>query len=129
MQNKIVKVPWFINKNNQEYILDGKKIGNIEEVITLADTTGFGVFAPRDDEGFETHESNYPDDSDRVVGVVMSADSDGVEIEIYDSLYYSKLSDPVIRVNGYCTEEDNIINIHNVTRLTLTERQLKKSVL
>ena len=73
--------------------------------------------------------SEYPDESDRIVAKVLryikSPDgNDSLEIELIDSLYYYKLTQPVIKLNGYFNlgDEKNTIHISSITRLTLADR-------
>ena len=67
---------------------------------------------------------------DRVVAQFLGkskANPDSYLIKIIDSAYYSKLTNPVIKVNGMCTvdEEKKEIFITKIQRLTLGDCQIE----
>ena len=118
MKEVKVIVKFFMNKNNMEYLLKGNTIDNFDEIHTnifneLNSNGSILVYEPRrndpnhPDNRHKTHMkkvelSEYPDESDRIVAKVLryikSPDgNDSLEIELIDSLYYYKLTQPVIR--------------------------------
>lgn len=135
--DKTVLVPFLINKLNQELLLNGTSIANIDEIpqmiANMINDNHIYVYQQRV-KALEyqniTHESQYPDTGDIIVGEVIAINLDipdepKLVIDLsdstrFDSLYYSKLNDPVIRVNGYCHNvDDYTIHIDKITRLTL----------
>ena len=145
MKEVKVIVKFFMNKNNMEYLLKGNTIDNFDEIHTnifneLNSNGSILVYEPRRNDPnhpnnrYKTHMkkvelSEYPDESDRIVAKVLryikSPDgNDSLEIELIDSLYYYKLTQPVIKLNGYFNlgDEKNTIHISSITRLTLADR-------
>lgn len=126
MKQAIVKVQFFINNNNMEYLLSGAKILNLNEVHEkMLFQLGNNVYKERDNGSNNTTE--YPGISDTIVAkairFIEGTDNDYLELELLDSLYYHKLKEPCIKVNGYCISDEvgNII-ITKVTRLSLADR-------
>lgn len=135
--NKTVLVPFLINSFNQELLLNGTSIDNINEIpqmiANMIKDNHIYVYQQRvktPEYQNITHESQYPDTGDIIVGEVIAINLDipdepKLVIDLsdstrFDSLYYSKISDPVIRVNGYCHDiNDHTIHIDKITRLTL----------
>lgn len=137
-------VDFFMNKSNMEYLLKGNIIDNFDEVHAnifneLNKKNGsILVYEPRLDDPnhpdnrnlthIKKQQSEYPDESDRIVAKVLRYikgvnGNDSLEIEVLDPLYYFKLSQPVIKLNGYFVMNDNnTIHINNITRLTLADR-------
>lgn len=116
-------VPFFINKDNMQLLLKGRCIKNLDEVYkNILFQIGKNIYEPRQVSGNE-----YASISDRVVAKAIKFIDGGdskdnfLQIEIIDSLYWSKLRVPCIKVNGYCVEEDNGIRITKVTRLSLAD--------
>lgn len=130
MRMKTVKaeVPFFINKDNMQYLLKGSIITNLEEVHTkMLFNSGNNIYVPRNDD--PNHPISFPTIDDTIVAKAIRyiQDDNGknkLEIEIIDSLYYHKLKEPCIKINGTCElDEDRNIAITKVTRLTLADRQ------
>lgn len=125
MKQAIVQVQFFINDNNMEYLLNGAKILNLDEVHEkMLFQLGNNVYKERDNGSNNTTE--YPGISDTIVAKAIrfiEGPTDHLEIELLDSLYYHKLKEPCIKINGYCTSDEvgNII-ITKVTRLSLADR-------
>ena len=135
--NKTVLVPLLVNPLNQELLLNGTSIDNIDEIpqmiANMIKNNHIYVYQQRikaPEYQNITHESQYPDTGDIIVGEVIAINLDipdepKIVIDLsdstkFDSLYYSKISDPVIRVNGYCHDiNDHTIYIDKITRLTL----------
>lgn len=138
-------VKFFLNEDNMEYLLKGNKIDNLEEVhhnifTNIKTNKGFiYIYEPRatdpnhpDNRFDNTHKhiptTEFPDDSDQIVAKVLryinnDEGKDGLEIEIINSLYYHKLREPCIKLNGYySTSEDGSLHIERITRLTLADR-------
>ena len=141
--DKTVLVPFLINKLNQELLLNGTSIANIDEIpqmiANMIKDNHIYVYQQRV-KALEyqniTHESQYPDTGDIIVGEVIAINLDipdepKLVIDLsdntrFDSLYYSKLNDPVIRVNGYCHNvDDYTIHIDKITRLTLGSSKIE----
>lgn len=141
--DKTVLVPFLINKLNQELLLNGTSIANIDEIpqmiANMINDNHIYVYQQRV-KTLEyqniTHESQYPDTGDIIVGEVIAINLDipdepKLVIDLsdstrFDSLYYSKLNDPVIRVNGYCHDvDDHTIHIDKITRLTLGSSKIE----
>lgn len=123
-------VKFFMTKSNMEYLLKGISISNFDEVRTnlFKDISNklLYIYEPRSNDpnhpdnkvNYEGsyHLSEYPDDGDRIVAKVLrymrnNKDDDYLEIEIIDSLYFSKLNQPVIKINGYYELSDGAIKI------------------
>lgn len=122
------KVPFFINKDNMQLLLKGRVIKNLDEVYaSILFKIGKDIYEPRQVAGNE-----YASISDRVVAKAIkfvNGDKDNfLEIEIIDSLYWSKLKVPCIKINGYCIEEDDGIQITKVTRLSLADADPSEDV-
>lgn len=134
-------VKFFMTKSNMEYLLKGISISNFDEVRTnlFKDISNklLYIYEPRSNDpnhpdnkvNYEGsyHLSEYPDDGDRIVAKVLkymrdNKGDDYLEIEIIDSLYFSKLNQPVIKINGYYELSDGAIKIKKVSRLTLADR-------
>lgn len=130
---RIVEIPFFLNRENQEWLLNGYRIANIDEVYTsiqnsIKNKTDMFVYKIRDHENGPSHDSEFPDVNDVIVGKVLSVIKRDVwmaRVEIYDTLVYSHYPEPVIRVNGYCVRDDELstINIEKVTRLSLSDKK------
>ena len=125
-----VDIPFFVTEQNQEYLLDGYTIDNSVEVIEMIkkkidSKEELNVFKIRIDpqEPQTGHDSEYPDVNDEIVGRAIGVHNGKLRVVLYNTLYYSKLSDPVIRINGYCVKKDKSIHITNITRLSLSNRQ------
>jgi hypothetical protein len=123
-----VKVPFFINERNMEYLLSGVKIVNLDEIQDMIFKSDTNIYMSRGNIiTSPTPKSEYPNTSDIVVAnairYIEGVENDYLEIELKDSLYFHKLKEPVIKVNGYCSiEEDGNITITKITRLTLADR-------
>lgn len=127
MKQVKVKVPFFLNDRNMEYLLSGAKIINLDEVHEkMLFQNGVNIYIPRKNGLNRPLLSEYPDISDTVVGkairYIEGTDNNYLEIELLDSLYYHKLKEPCIKINGYCVIEDGNITIKKITRLTLADR-------
>ena len=63
---------------------------------------------------------------DQIVGKAISLEEDEnqayLNIILYDTLYFSMLKDPVIKVNGMSIIEDNIIDFVKPLRYSLDDR-------
>jgi hypothetical protein len=110
-----------------EYLLSGAKIINIDEVHEkMLFQNGTNIYVPRKNDSNKPLLSEYPDISDTIVGkairYIEETDNNYLEIELLDSLYYHKLKEPCIKINGYCVIEGGDITIKKVTRLTLADR-------
>lgn len=114
-------VSWFINEQNMEYLFFGDKITNLDE-IRKSVTTGTHIYAPRDDKRL-IEEKEYPNINDVIVAEYIGMTNDGkVNIKVLDPLYFAKLSNPTIKMNGYCIKENSEITITKLTRLTLANK-------
>jgi hypothetical protein len=126
MKQAKVKVPFFLNDRNMEYLLSGAKVINLDEVHEkMLFQNGVNIYIPRKyDPNRPVNE--YPDISDTIVGkairYIEGTDNNYLEIELLDSLYYHKLKEPCIKINGYCVIEGGNITIKKITRLTLADR-------
>lgn len=126
MKQAKVKVPFFLNDRNMEYLLSGAKVINLDEVYEkMLFQNGVNIYMPRKyDPNKPVNE--YPDISDTIVGkairYIEGTDNNYLEIELLDSLYYHKLKEPCIKINGYCVIEGGNITIKKITRLTLADR-------
>lgn len=137
MKTAIVKVPFFINENNMQYLLKGYIIDNLDEVYsTLLFKNGTDIYEARENDlGIPVSYKEYPNQSDVIKAkAIRYLEENGIrylEIELIDSLYYHRLKEPVIKLNGYCTVNFNeklcsdVIHIENITRITLADRQAK----
>lgn len=128
MKQAIVKVPFFLNDYNMEYLLSGAKIVNIDEVHDkMLFQSGNNIYVPRVSDPNRPLLSEYPDIGDTIVAkairYIEGTDNNYFEIELLDSLYYHKLREPCIKINGYCVIEGGDITITKVTRLTLADRR------
>lgn len=135
MKTVIVKVPFFVNKNNMQYLLKGYQIDNLDEVYNeLLFKNGTDIYEARqisedtDISNTYTYEE-YPNQSDiikaKAVRFIDEGDTKYLEIELIDSLYYHKLKEPVIKINGYCEIIEDMIHITSVTRITLADKHPK----
>lgn len=126
MKQAKVKVPFFLNDRNMEYLLSGAKVINLDEVHEkMLFQNGVNIYMPRKyDPNKPVNE--YPDISDTIVGkairYIEGTDNNYLEIELLDSLYYHKLKEPCIKINGYCVIEGGNITIKKITRLSLADR-------
>lgn len=121
-------VPFFLNKDNMQYLLKGSVITNLDEVHSkMLFKSGNNIYVPRNDD--PNHPVAFPTIDDTIVAKALrykttESGTNVLEIEIIDSLYYHKLRQPCIKVNGVCEiDEDHNITITKVTRLTLADRQ------
>jgi len=125
MKQAKVKVPFFLNDKNMEYLLSGAKIVNLDEVEKMLFQNGVNIYVPRKNDPNRPL-LEYPDISDTIVAkairYIEGTDNNYLEIELLDSLYYHKLKEPCIKINGYCVIEDGNITIKKITRLTLADR-------
>ena len=135
-------VKFFMTKSNMEYLLKGISISNFDDVRTnlfkdISNKLLLHIYEPRSNDpnhpdnkvNYEGsyHLSEYRDGSDRIVAKVLryirdNKGDDCLEIEIIDSLYFSKLNQPVIKINGYYELSDGAIKIKKVSTLTLADR-------
>lgn len=144
MKEAITRVKFFMTKNNMEFLLKGIKIDNLDDVrrniFEHINTNGsIYVYEPRLDDPHHPdnrldntykhiHTSEFPDASDEIIGKVLrfingNNGDDSLEIEIINSLYFAKLREPCIKVNGYYSiSSDGSIHIDKITRLTLADR-------
>lgn len=128
MKQAIVRVPFFLNDNNMEYLLKGNLILNLDEVHdNMLFKNGYNIYVPRQsDPNRPIDMSEYPNQSDTIVAKAIryiNGEVKCLEIELIDSLYYHKLREPCIKLNGYCIIEGNTIMITKITRMTLADRQ------
>lgn len=125
MKTATVKIPFFINESNMAHILKGLKIGNLQEVHEeMLFQAGHDIYEAREP---EYKESEFPNIKDRQVGkairYIKGEVDNYLEVELIDSLYYSKLREPVIKINGYYDmDEKGYIIITKVSRLSLADR-------
>lgn len=126
MKQAKVKVPFFLNDRNMEYLLSGAKVINLDEVHEkMLFQNGVNIYMSRK---YDPNKPllEYPDISDTIVAkairYIEGTDNNYLEIELLDSLYYHKLKEPCIKINGYCVIEDGNITIKKITRLTLADR-------
>ena len=144
MKEANVIVKFFMNKNNMEYLLKGNIIENLDEIHletfkNITKDNPMMIYEPRLNDPNHpnnknlTHtkgnKSEYPDISDKIVAKAVNYikgadnDSDALEIELVNSLYYFRLGQPVIKVNGYFNLSDtNNIHLNSITRLTLADK-------
>lgn len=141
-------VNFFMTKKNMSYLLKGNKITNFDEVRnnlfkSISNNNGMiFIYEPRVSDpnhpnnrvNFREgnmqicHNSEYPDEGDNIVAKVLryirdeENGEDSLEIEVIDSLYYSKLDQPVIKMNGYYELENGEFKIKEISRLTLANR-------
>lgn len=128
MKECIVYIPFFTNSENEEYLNDGYRISNREQISNLLIESknkldNLYVYMPREETNLEsapTHNSQWPDSGDIIVGEVVGIKEDGLDINITNSLYYSKLNDPKIRINGYMIKNNKEIILTKITRFTMT---------
>lgn len=128
MKQCIKEIPRFILPNNN---IDGYEIDNIDEVFYkyLYNGKDLNLYEPRRDADL-TVKSNEPmPGRDIIVAEIIgiSKDSkDKIVINVLDTLYYSKLIAPVIKVNGLCKKDDvnKIVHITKIQRLTLADSQM-----
>lgn len=126
MKQAKVKVPFFLNDKNMEYLLSGAKVINLDEVHEkMLFQNGGNIYIPRKYD-LNRPLNEYPDISDTIVGkairYIEGTDNNYLEIELLDSLYYHKLKEPCIKINGYCVIEGGNITIKKITRLSLADR-------
>ncbi len=120
MKKAIVKVPFFMNKTNMPCLLHGRVIKNFDEARSMIFNSGNSVYLPRS----SAEVSEYPSIKDIVVATAIRyiSETDQLELELKDSLYFHKLRKPCIKINGYMElDEAGYIIITKVTRLTLAE--------
>lgn len=120
MKKAIVKVPFFMNKTNMPRLLHGRVIKNFDEARSMIFNSGNSVYLPRS----FAEVSEYPSIKDIVVATAIRyiSETDQLELELKDSLYFHKLRKPCIKINGYMElDEAGYIIITKVTRLTLAE--------
>lgn len=146
MKNVKTTVEFFMNKENMKDLLKGNVIDNFEEMHNnlfkdLESNNGsFYIYETRiidpnhPDNKYGKHQltrktnSEYPDESDTIVARALryiknDKGNDCLEIELIDSLYCTKLNNPVIKVNGYYTTTDTGgLHMEKITRLTLADR-------
>lgn len=137
MKEAVIKIEFFMNKDNMQHLMKGYIIRNfdqIKELIFDESDTPF-VYAARDYKGkmpVFNAQSEYPNASDRVIGKVVGYCEENcrrfLKVALADSLTYSMMSDPCIKVNGYCTvgceDGQDFIIIDKVTRLTIADRNV-----
>ena len=123
-------VNFFMTKKNMSYLLKGNKITNFDEVRnnlfkSISNNNGMiFIYEPR----VSDPNSEYPDEGDNIVAKVLryirdeENGEDSLEIEVINSLYYSKLDQPVIKMNGYYELENGEFKIKEISRLTLANR-------
>ena len=116
-------VNWFVNENNMEYLFHGKKITNLED-IHKSIPQGMMIYKPREDDRLIKETSEHANANDVIVAEYIGLNVDGkANIKVIDALYFAKLNNPTLKMNGYCTEDDNNITISRVTRLTLANKE------
>lgn len=127
MKRAIVLVPFFINKSNMSKVLSGRIISNFDEIKDMLFKHGSNIYLPRT----TSEDSEYPSIKDVIVAKALryiDANPRGniidpmLQLELHDSLYYHRLKNPCIKINGYAElDEAGYIEITKVTRLTLAE--------
>ena len=135
----ITEIPRWIIVNNNKY-LDYTLLNSNEAFENFIEnqTRETYLYFPRNEQDKkdleqcrELHRINEPViGRDRVVAQFLGkskANPDSYLIKIIDSAYYSKLTNPVIKVNGMCTvdEDKKEIFITKIQRLTLGDCQLE----
>lgn len=139
MKECIVDIPFFVNNENMQYLLNGRSITNISDYPKLASNYvkefNGNIYKTRDkEEGISfvpEHDSAiYSDNGDIIVGKIVGINDSSLTINIIESLYYSKLNDPRIRVNGLYIEDgdETHIKIIKFTRLTLSSYSNKNNL-
>ena len=134
--NSIVDVKLWINEDNSAYLLNGYNATNSHEDIMnmiskYTKENGFiykrRLYKYDSHSTFLSNESEYPNVryGDIVIGkiVAINPDENTLKVELIDTLYYSHLVNPVIRINGLCiiNSDDNTFNITKITRLTMSD--------
>lgn len=144
MKQVTVIVEFFMNENNMQYLLKGMIIDNLNEIHHSLFTSienqkdSMFIYEPRHndpnhpdnrfDNTHRKHNTQFPDESDKIVAKVLQYinrpdGKDALEIEVIDTLFFSKLQKPVIKLNGYySTSENGILHIDKIVRLTLADR-------
>jgi hypothetical protein len=135
VKEAVTKIEFFMNKDNMQYLMKGYVIKNFDQIkdLIFAESDSPFVYAARDYKGKTpvfNAQSEYPSISDMVMGKVVGyCEEDGkrfLKVALADSLSYSMMSDPCIKVNGYCTvgyeDGQDFIIIDKVTRLTIADR-------
>lgn len=141
-------INFFMTKKNMSYLLKGNKISNFDEIRDnlfkrISNNGTVFIYEPRvtdpnhpnnkvnfreDNNRQKYHVSEYPDDGDNIVAKVLryirdeENGEDSLEIEVINSLYYAKLDQPVIKMNGYYELENGEFKIKEISRLTLANR-------
>lgn len=141
MKECIVHIPFFTNKENEQYLLEGYKISNRESIPILlsemkVNLNKMYVYKSRVNKEISIftnieHESEWPDNNDFIVGEVVGIHKDELDINITDTLYYSKLNDPKIRINGYMiiNKDAKEFILTKITRLTIFSSQNNDKIL
>lgn len=144
MKEAITIVEFFMNEDNMQYLLKGMTIDNLSEIhrnlfTNIENQKGsIFIYEPRRsdpnhpdnrfDNTYKKHNTQFPDESDEIVAKVLRYVSrpdgkDALEIEVINSLFFSKLHEPVIKLNGYySTLENGTLHIDKIVRLTLADR-------
>lgn len=129
-KNTIVKIPRFIIPNESN--LSKYKICNIDDSIDklYKEFRRIYVYKPRSEVFNDLYPANsmsniLPMKKDKIVGIIVGIDkvNDVFNIKIIDTLYYSKLNNPCIKVNGIgkINDSEQTIHITSILRVTMDE--------
>lgn len=124
-------VPFFVNPDNMQYLLNGKVITNFNEMhneifnnLKKVNNGIYPIYESRKKDSI--HKSEYADIDDKIIAKIVryiknDNGHNALEIEFIDALTCCKIDNPVIKINGYFYDtEDGNIRIGEVTRLTLS---------
>lgn len=134
MKQAIVELPFLINKNNQELLLDGKIINNLDDIPSMI-IKMMNIHKPLyvyEIRPLNDPRSQYPTQDvilGNVIGVnIENKDNPKLKISLSNTLLYTinSSSDPVVRINGYEESDDNgNITITEITRISVGPRNLE----
>jgi hypothetical protein len=66
------------------------------------------------------YKDEFPIEQETIVGYIVECNEDGsFNIDILDTLYYSKLDIVKLRVNGLCIITDNVMKITDIHRISI----------
>lgn len=131
MKQAITEIEFFMNRDNMEYLMKGYTIKNFDDIkdLIFAESETPFIYAARkyDPKAVLNATSEYPNSSDTIMGKILGyLEKDGkryLKIEFADTLTYSMINNPCIKVNGYCTvNSDDSITINKITRVTIADR-------
>lgn len=119
----------YVDESNSEYLLDGYILEDclfdyVKKEFSSKNKVPIYKRRIYNDDPLLTdvieYKDEFPIEQETIVGYIVECNEDGsFNIDILDTLYYSKLDTVKLRVNGLCIITDNTMKITDIHRISI----------